>query len=100
MDPQFQAGLKTTFFDSSYSTSQPDLVTLLGSDEVVDESEAGPMATYNWELFFFIPTAIASNLAKSQRFAEAQRWYHLVFNPLATDQKYWQFLRFPREVRR
>ncbi|KIG13292.1 Insecticidal toxin complex protein TccB3 [Enhygromyxa salina] len=39
-------------------------------------------STYNWELFFHVPLLIAEKLSASQRFADAQRWYHAIFNPL------------------
>jgi len=38
-------------------------------------------ATYNWELFFHLPLAIADRLNIDQRFAEAQQWMHYIFNP-------------------
>ena len=44
-------------------------------------SEHGPYANYNWELFFHIPLTIAVHLSKNQRFAEAQRWFHYIFDP-------------------
>lgn len=36
---------------------------------------------YNWELFFHAPLLIADRLSKEQRFEEAQRWFHYIFNP-------------------
>jgi Tc toxin complex TcA C-terminal TcB-binding domain/Neuraminidase-like domain/Salmonella virulence plasmid 28.1kDa A protein/Putative peptidoglycan binding domain len=36
---------------------------------------------YNWELFFHVPLLIADQLSKNQRFAEAQRWFHFIFDP-------------------
>jgi len=41
----------------------------------------GPYALYNWELFFHIPFLIATRLSKNQRFEEAQKWFHYIFNP-------------------
>ena len=41
------------------------------------------------------------HLSKNQRFAEAQRWFHYVFDPTSTDptspapQRFWKFLRVP-----
>jgi hypothetical protein len=63
----------------------------------------GPYSNYNWELFFHIPLTIAVHLSKTQRFAEAQRWFHYIFDPTRTDgdgegpARYWRFLRFRRE---
>ena len=36
---------------------------------------------YNWELFFHIPLMIATKLSSNQRFEEARRWFHYIFNP-------------------
>ena len=47
----------------------------------LDFSAGGAYAVYNWELFFHVPFAIAVHLSKNQRFAEAQRWFHLLFDP-------------------
>ncbi len=56
---------------------------------------------YNSELFFHIPLLIADRLCKEQRFAEAQRWFHHVFNPtIDTDEpspaRFWRYLPFHR----
>src|SRR4029453_11434927 len=57
----------------------------------VDVSSDGAYANYNWELLFHLPLAIAVHLSKSQRFAEAQKWFHFIFNPIAADKQYWRF---------
>jgi peptidoglycan hydrolase-like protein with peptidoglycan-binding domain len=36
---------------------------------------------YNYELFFHIPFLVATELSKNQRFEEAMKWFHYVFNP-------------------
>ncbi|WP_438010622.1 neuraminidase-like domain-containing protein [Sorangium sp. So ce321] len=38
-------------------------------------------AAYNWELFFHAPLLIADRLSENQRFEEAQRWFHTIFDP-------------------
>ena len=44
------------------------------------------------------------HLSKNQRFAEAQRWFHRIFDPTSTDtsvpapQRFWRFLRFRQET--
>jgi Tc toxin complex TcA C-terminal TcB-binding domain/ABC toxin N-terminal region/Neuraminidase-like domain len=58
-----------------------------------------PYANYNWELFFHAPLAIADYLASQQRFEEARRWLHTVFDPTAEQTpgmvpQYWRFLPF------
>lgn len=65
----------------------------------IDLEDGGAYATYNWELFFHIPLTIAVHLSKNQRFADAQRWFHYVFDPTSTDDvpspgRYWKFLAF------
>ncbi|MGB7933639.1 MAG: toxin, partial [Gammaproteobacteria bacterium] len=46
-----------------------------------------------------IPLTIAGHLSKNQRFAEAQRWFHYIFEPTSNDQsdepkRFWKFLAF------
>ncbi|MCK8463159.1 neuraminidase-like domain-containing protein [Aliiroseovarius sp. S1339] len=54
-----------------------------------------PYAVYNWELFFHAPFAIATGLMRNRKFADAQRWFHFIFNPVArdgvTEASVWQF---------
>lgn len=64
----------------------------------VDEVEFQPgraYELYNWELFFHIPLLIADRLSRNQRFEEAQRWFHFIFDPTgasggAIPQRYWR----------
>jgi len=67
--------------------------------EDVDFSPAGAYSLYNWELFFHVPMLLANRLSKNQRFEEAMRWYHFVFNPttnenLNSSARYWQVIPF------
>ena len=61
----------------------------------IDTTIGGPYAGYNWELLYHLPVAVAVHLSNNQRFAEAQNWFHLVFNPTNTDltipapQRFW-----------
>ena len=70
----------------------------------IDVSDDGPYAVYNWELFFHAPVLIATHLSKNQRFAEAQRWFHYVFDPTSDEddvpapERFWKFLRFRQET--
>jgi ABC toxin N-terminal region/Neuraminidase-like domain len=65
----------------------------------------GAYGMYYDEIFFHAPLLIANLLNANQRFAEAQRWYHYIFNPVAQEQdgtgapaspndRYWRFRRF------
>lgn len=75
-------------------------------DKTIDLSVRGPYSIYNWELFFHIPLAVAVQLSKNQRFAQAQRWYHFIFDP-TTDEaedasnpiaRYWKFKYFREQT--
>ena len=71
-------------------------------DKDFDLAAGRPYANYNWELLFHIPLTIAVHLSKNQRFAEAQRWFHYIFDPTCNDttvpapQRFWKFLALPR----
>ncbi len=56
-----------------------------GPIEEIDFDQQGSYAGYNWEVFFHIPFLIAVQLSKNQRFEEAQKWFHYIFDPTATD---------------
>lgn len=104
------AMLDVTFHEKLYKQLQPGLYQ--PGDHAkqdfphheIDVSDEGPYAIYNWELFFHAPLEIAVHLSKNQRFKEAQRWFHFIFDPTSTDksvappQRFWRFLRFRRET--
>lgn len=70
----------------------------------IDVSKDGPYSVYNWELFFHVPFTIAVHLSKNQRYAEAQRWFHYIFDPTNNDtsidapQRFWNFLAFRKKT--
>ena len=43
--------------------------------------QSGAYAVYNWDVFYHAPFMIALHLGKNGRYAEAQRWYHYIFDP-------------------
>lgn len=45
----------------------------------------GPYSVYNWELFYHSVVLIADQLHQSQRFSEARKWLHYIFDPTQTD---------------
>jgi len=45
----------------------------------------GPYGVYYREIFFHIPFLIANALNSRGNFAAAQRWYHYIFDPTATE---------------
>ncbi len=86
-----------TFFVAAY---QP-------TDDVVDDypvrnfsfSDLDANGFYNNEFFFHLPLLIAVRLSKNQQFADAQRWFHTIFDPTARSgpkgaQRFWQFKPF------
>jgi Tc toxin complex TcA C-terminal TcB-binding domain len=85
LDPGFLDTLHADYTTADYTvlTSRTSAVTL--EDQSIDVSIGGPYANYNWELLYHIPVMIAVHLSSNQRFAEAQKWFHLVFDPTSTD---------------
>jgi hypothetical protein len=101
MDATWQDTLRLNFPTLLYNPNS-DLVKVEFSQKEIDVA-GGPYANYNWELFFHIPLTIAVHLSKSQRFAEAQRWFHYIFDPTSNDQsvdppfRFWRFLAFRKQ---
>jgi len=61
----------------------------------LDFTFSGAYSAYNWELFFHVPITIAIHLSKNQRFAEAQHWFHYLFDPTddsdgPTPERFWK----------
>ncbi len=71
------------FDDYSADPAQVDITAKPRED--VDFAYNGAYAVYNWELFFHTPFLIATQLTRNQRFEEAQKWFHYIFDPTATD---------------
>jgi hypothetical protein len=85
---------KVDFFDNTFSPNTWHVSTSEYPADDVD-FDNGPMSIYNWELFFHIPLMIAESLSKNQKFAEAQKWFHYIFDPtdtsaMASPQKFWR----------
>jgi Tc toxin complex TcA C-terminal TcB-binding domain len=103
LDAQWQKDQQRLVFDSAYHPTQDDLVRVMSFPEQLDVAENAPYANYNWELFFHIPLTVALHLSKTQRFAEAQRWFHFVFDPTSNDQgepapkRFWNFIAFRQD---
>jgi Tc toxin complex TcA C-terminal TcB-binding domain len=100
MDAAWQTGLKQDFFQTFYQMPQDRLVGVVSFPKEIDVDPHGSYSNYNWELFFHIPLTIAVHLSKTRRFAEAQRWFHYIFDPTSSDtaidppQRFWKFLAF------
>ena len=52
--------------------------------DIVDFNIAGAYSIYNWEIFFHIPLMIAQRLSENQKFSEARKWFHYIFDPTST----------------
>ena len=59
------------------------------------------MRVVQLELFFHVPILIATRLMQNQRFADARRWFHYVFDPTSTDgkdsERFWKIKPFYNE---
>lgn len=82
---------KPRFYQEFFKAYSPD-ATLIpavseGSDQPlhpvkdIDFSSSGAYSVYNWELFFHVPLTIAMHLSKNQRYEEAMKWFHYIFDP-------------------
>ncbi len=72
-----------------YSLARP-----LTQGEVMDFTYAGAYSQYNWELFFHAPLLIADRLRRNQKFEDALRWFHFIFDPTSPSadpvpKRYW-----------
>jgi hypothetical protein len=72
-----------------------DLVSQPYPVKDLDFTSSGAYAVYNWELFYHVPITIAIHLSKNQRFEEAQRWFHYIFDPTdnsdgPTPERFWK----------
>lgn len=79
---------------ASYSPGAMSLPDDSAKNDRVDFERQGAYALYNWEIFFHAPLMIACKLSQNQRFEEAMRWFHRIFDPTNTaspdvPQRYW-----------
>ncbi len=99
IDFQESAELRTDFFPPYEPNRSDGSLKVVAPPVGLDLSENGAYSVYNWELFFHAPLLVATHLSKTQRFEDAQRWFHYVFDPTSNDDipapyKFWKFLRF------
>jgi Tc toxin complex TcA C-terminal TcB-binding domain/Neuraminidase-like domain/ABC toxin N-terminal region len=60
------------------------------ANDYLDLDFYGANGLYFWELFFYMPFLVAYNLNLQQRFDEATRWFHYLFNPLLGSKMCWR----------
>ncbi len=82
------------FFDAVYKPNTA-LVQRPYPVKDLDFTSSGAYSVYNWELFFHVPLTIAMHLSRNQRFAEAQHWFHYLFDPTddsdgPTPERFWK----------
>ncbi|HWQ70174.1 MAG TPA: neuraminidase-like domain-containing protein [Patescibacteria group bacterium] len=99
-DPVLQLD-EREFFESEYAPE--DAVVEPYPKDNVDVEFGGAYSLYNWELFFHAPLLLADRLSKNQRFEEAQRWFHYIFDPTDASgetgpERYWKFRKFYEDV--
>lgn len=92
-DGRFKPHLFADFFNAAYKPTE--LVDNPYPVKDLDFSSSGAYSAYNWELFYHVPLTIAIHLSKNQRFAEAQRWFHFLFDPTddsdgSTPERFWK----------
>ena len=105
LNPNYHQVLEEKFFDSYYQVLNSNVVSVESFPKGIDVGVEGDgaYANYNWELLFHIPLTIAVHLSKNQRFAEAQRWFHYIFDPACDDQfdpaerRFWKFIAFRKQ---
>jgi len=99
LDANYHESLERNFFKNLYQPNESEqTVEVRYFPKQIDVSEDGAYSIYNWELFFHVPLTIAVHLSKNQRFAEAQRWFHYIFDPTTNDGQFWRFLAFRGET--
>ena len=78
----FRQQKSAAYFDREFNPNR-DVVAPETNDpkDAIDFDFAAAYSQYNWELFFHAPLLIADRLMQNQRFAEAQRWFHYIFDP-------------------
>jgi hypothetical protein len=102
LNPDFLNGLTKQFFATDYAVNPDSYLSIhvLSYPKAIDLDPSMPYTGYNMELVYHIPVAVAVYLSQNGRFAEAQKWFHYVFDPTSTDMtvqppaRYWKCLYF------
>ena len=96
-----QAKSRLDFFTQNYDVT--DAVLQSYPIQTIDFETGGAYAKYNWEIFFHAPMLIACRLSHNQRFEDARRWFHFMFDPThrsdeADPLRFWKIQPFYREA--
>lgn len=88
--------VNSDYFENDYNPSTH--VNKPYPKDEIDFSYSGAYSIYNWEIFFHTPMMMAEKLSKNQRFEEAQKWFHYIFDPTVSEgdapQRYWKIKPF------
>jgi peptidoglycan hydrolase-like protein with peptidoglycan-binding domain len=84
----------TFTFSGTYAPIAPSAADATAETDIVDFSLSGAYSVYNWESFFHVPLLVATKLSQNQRFEEAMKWFHYIFDPTNVDeisspQRFW-----------
>ncbi|MDQ2894182.1 MAG: neuraminidase-like domain-containing protein [Actinomycetota bacterium] len=74
------SGADVFSFRDTYQPFTPR-VTWGEDNEIIDFGTDAAYAVYNWELFFHAPLFIAERLSQNQKFEDALKWFHYIFDP-------------------
>jgi Tc toxin complex TcA C-terminal TcB-binding domain len=86
LNPAFLETLDIPYVSGDdYTWTNTSSMSVALDNQNIDVTPGGPYANYNWEMLYHIPVMVAVHLSNNQRFAEAQKWFHLVFDPTGTD---------------
>ncbi|GAA1980208.1 neuraminidase-like domain-containing protein [Microbacterium pumilum] len=94
-------------FSSEYAPNPDWVLGNFDSEQLADQIDFdhwSPYGGFNWEVFFHIPVLIATRLMQNQRFADARRWFHYIFDPTtasdgAGPERFWKIKPFYEEQR-
>lgn len=93
-----------SIFTETFYTPSEKYVGKPYPKEEVDFSYTGSYSNYNWELFYHIPLLIATRLTQNQKFGEARKWFHYIFDPTRSSngetgpERFWITKPFRKEI--
>lgn len=80
------------YFQNKYNPTNVVKTPYPKSD--IDFTLGSGFSLYNWELFFHAPFFIACELSKNQKFEDAQKWFHYIFDPTISEgnapERFWR----------
>ncbi|KAF3936975.1 hypothetical protein ABW19_dt0208542 [Dactylella cylindrospora] len=85
IDGMMKRELQLTVTDFSFSETYKPTQNVAQTRPVedVDFSSEGAYSSYNWELFYHIPSLVAQKLSQDGQYEAARKWFHYIFNPTA-----------------